>query len=433
VDQAGADLLRIAETAVLVVVDEELAGDPACHPAWPLCRGLGALGFGVVELRGAEDDGEDFSLLMRDFSFLHGSALGLGRPRGRAHDIVLHLGNDSEAREACAHLARSGGSLFASLRFGSSWVEMDSLEQVEHEASKVAKAGGEPCAPIAWVAAGLALQEALIVAGGLEEAVAPESRVCFDAARDSRARDAERSTWPPAYIESAVLDVIGAGAVGTQLLECLAPLLGPGCELRIFDFDHVGPENLAMQPVYSAEDVGQPKAIVMAEKLAPLCHPGVDVQPMALRYEDRPRGLSQPTLRLACPDSFAARRHANGCSLRDGAPLVEAGSSPLAAQQRTYLPGRTACLEHSIPNLSLRAASEQRGDSCSAQPALTLPGTNMICAGMLAAGALRALSPATFGDPSRGTLVYDARFQQRFGVVDVLPPCAHDGRDGPGP
>ena len=61
--------------------------------------------------------------------------------------------------------------------------------------------------------------------------------------------------------------------MGTHLLESIAPMLGPGCELRIVDFDQVGPENLATQPAFSTVDVGRPKAIVMAEKLAPFCDP----------------------------------------------------------------------------------------------------------------------------------------------------------------
>ncbi len=89
------------------------------------------------------------------------------------------------------------------------------------------------------------------------------------------------------------------------------------------------------------------------------------------------------------------------------------------------MPGVTACLEHRIPHLRERARQEQDRASCAEQRAFTLPGTNMICAGLLAAEALRALEPQSFGPPSRGTLVYDARFPQRFGAEAALPPCDH--------
>jgi molybdopterin/thiamine biosynthesis adenylyltransferase len=191
------------------------------------------------------------------------------------------------------------------------------------------------------------------------------------------------------------------------------------------DFDVVGPENLATQPAFSAADVGRAKAMVMAEKLAPFCDPELTIRPMVMRYQDRPPELPAPSLRIACPDTFAARRYANDCSIDDGIPLVEAGSAPLVAQQRSYLPGRTACLQHRIPNLAGRAAAERAPASCSQDRALTLPGTSMVCGGILAAETLRALEPEAFGWPSPGTIVYDARFPERFGVIDPRNPCSH--------
>lgn len=203
------------------------------------------------------------------------------------------------------------------------------------------------------------------------------------------------------------------------------PLLGEACELRIFDFDRVGIENLAVQAAFEPEHVGEPKARVMADQLAPLRDAGVDVRPMVVRYEERSARLARPDLRIACPDNFAARKHANDSSLADGVPLVEAGSSPLAAQVRGYLPGRTACLEHRIPRLAQLAERERDRASCAEDDALTLSGTNMICGGMLAAEALRALDPRRFGPPAAGTLVYDARFAARFGETAMRGPCHH--------
>lgn len=151
---------------------------------------------------------------------------------------------------------------------------------------------------------------------------------------------------------------------------------------------------------------------------------------MVMPYEDRPSTLSRPSLRIACPDTFACRLYVNRQSVRDGVPLAEAGSSPLAAQVRVYVPGHTACLEHRIPNLQKKAAAEQGRASCGRNPARTLPGTNMIIAGILAAEAMRALQPEVFGPPSQGTITYDARAPERFGVVEVRPPCRHLSDDG---
>ena len=108
-------------------------------------------------------------------------------------------------------------------------------------------------------------------------------------------------------------------------------------------------------------------------------------------------------------------------------PLTEAGSSPLAAQQRTYYPGRTACLAHRIRNLAKKVAAENQPASCAVNRALTLPGTIMVIAGILAAETLKAIDPPRFGAPSSTTITYDTRAAQRFGFFDALGPCTHEG------
>jgi molybdopterin/thiamine biosynthesis adenylyltransferase len=117
------------------------------------------------------------------------------------------------------------------------------------------------------------------------------------------------------------------------------------------------------------------------------------------------------------------RYFANNLSISDGVPLIEAGSSPLAAQQRTYYPGATSCLEHRINNLTKKVAEEKQPAGCSANR--TLPGTNMIIGGILAIETLKALNPNRFDFPSKGTITYDARAPQRFGVMDIKQPCKH--------
>jgi molybdopterin/thiamine biosynthesis adenylyltransferase len=193
------------------------------------------------------------------------------------------------------------------------------------------------------------------------------------------------------------------------------------------DFDEIGPENLPVQAAFSPEDVGRSKAQVMAEKLALISDPLLEIRPMLMRYEDRPSTLARPSLRVACVDTFAARKYLNDCALADGVPLVEAGCSPLVAQVRSYLPGRSACLACRIPNLTQRAATERGGAACSRGAAFTLPGTTMIGGGILAVEALKALQPKSFGWPSSGTLTYDARFASRFGVIETRPACHHAG------
>ena len=87
---------------MLIAIDELDLCEPWFHPAWALCRALGALGFGLIRLRGAEVFAEDFSLLMEGLPFAQDDSLLEATP---ACDVVLHLGSDPDSRGACARLA----------------------------------------------------------------------------------------------------------------------------------------------------------------------------------------------------------------------------------------------------------------------------------------------------------------------------------------
>jgi len=264
-----------------------------------------------------------------------------------------------------------------------------------------------------------------MLAGNVELAAPLEAMVIYNAAAEDRATGPVEKSWTVDTVADTVLEVVGAGGIGVHLLESLAPMLGHGCELRIFDPDDVGVENIPLQTPYAISDVGCPKAVVIAKKLKQI-NPALRIRPIPIVYQDRPQHLSCPSARVVCADNWAVRYFANQISVSDGIPLVEAGSSTLAAQQRTYHLGITACLEHRIHNLTEKAAKEKKPESCSRSTALTLPGTNMIIGGILAAEVLKTLDTKRFGFPSRGTITYDARVLRRLGIMDVHPPCEHE-------
>jgi adenylyltransferase/sulfurtransferase len=252
-----------------------------------------------------------------------------------------------------------------------------------------------------------------------------EGPVKYDATAHDSSVEGVRMEWLTESAENAVIDVIGAGAIGVHLLESLAPMLGEGCRLRVFDPDIIESVNLPSQTIYSKEDIGRSKVTAVAEKVQSLSRPGVGIEPYAVTYQNRPKSLLKASVRIIAADNWAVRKYVNDLSFADGVPITEAGSSPLAAQQRTYLPGQTACLACRIPDLAEKAAMETAPNSCSESPALTLPGTVCIAGGILAIETFKALRPEQFGSPSQGTITYDARFSQRFGIVDQQLACRH--------
>lgn len=433
ISDAGVDVLQLAQTSVLIKVGDLVPKRVWQYPVYALCRGLGTLGFGSIYLCGAADYFDDLDKVMRGSNFMQQPGVWL--TEGQAHtaapdaDVIVDMTNDVALESFCNRVSLARSCPCISVVWGHTWVAMSpsviTAAQLG-ELSTLSDPGRlETLSPISRLAAGLALQEILMLAGNVELAAPLEGMVIYNAVAKDRATGAVEKPWTVDTVENTVLEVVGAGGIGVHLLESLASMLGHGCELRIFDPDYVSVVNIPLQTPYVVSDVGYPKAIVITEKLK-RTNPGLKIRPMVVKYQDRPQHLSRPSARVVCADNWAVRYFANQLSVNDGVPLVEAGSSPLAAQQRTYYPGITACLEHRIHNLAEKATKEKKPESCSQSTALTLPGTNMIIGGILAGEVLKALDTKRFGFSSKGTITYDARVPHRFGIMDIQPTCEHE-------
>src|SRR4051794_708864 len=85
------------------------------------------------------------------------------------------------------------------------------------------------------------------------------------------------SWWRQERLASARLLVVGAGALGNEVIKNLA-LLGVGTTYLI-DLDVVEPSNLSRSVLFRAEDGGKPKALVAAARAREL-NPEITVVPM---------------------------------------------------------------------------------------------------------------------------------------------------------
>jgi adenylyltransferase/sulfurtransferase len=428
IKDAGVDVLCLTQTSVLIKVGDIMPEGLRQHPVYALCRGLGALGFGAIYLYGATDYFDELDEIMKGSNFIQQPGMWLMEEQTHATpetDVIIDMTNDVASESFCRQLSLAWSCPCIYLMWGRTWVAMSPSVITAAQLSEpftLGVDGQDILPPISCIASGLALQEVLMFAGNIELAAQLETMVIYNAAAEDRATGPFKH-WTVGTIENAVLEVVGAGGIGVHLLESLVPILGRDCELRIFDPDNVSMENIPLQTPYEVSDIGQPKATVIAEKLKRI-NLSLKIQPLAMNYQDRPQNLSRPSVRIVCADNWAVRYFANNLSISDGVPLVEAGSSPLAAQQRTYHPGVTSCLEHRINNLAKKVIEEKQPISCSANR--TLPGTNMVIGGILASEVLKALEPSRFGFPSRGTIHYDARVPRRFGIMNVRLPCRHE-------
>jgi molybdopterin/thiamine biosynthesis adenylyltransferase len=423
--QAGIRAERLQASSALLIVSDFPISHFRGHPLWPLCRGLWAMGLGRIHVAGALEYLDELESTVADPCLTQ--VPGIWLDAGCADvipdiDLVLELSNRSSSRSVSEQVAADRDVPLLSFAWGSCWAGVGpGSTDFDLQPDRRSTA---PNPAVSRIVAGLAMHEFLIALAELELGAPLEGPVVYNCADVNRTGTQEHPAWDRPHIEGAVIDVIGAGGIGVHLLESLAPLLDAGCTLRLFDADQVCPENISSQIAYRAEDIGRPKARAITEHLIEAAMTRAKIQPFATRYEDQPPDLPRPAIRVLCVDNYATRFAVNELSLADGVPLAEAGGSPFASQQRSYRPGMTPCLAHHIPDLEGKAARESARQSCSRNP-LTLPGTNAIIGGILATEVLHTLTPERYGPPSTGTITYDARFPERFAVVNEQPACCH--------
>ena len=150
--------------------------------------------------------------------------------------------------------------------------------------------------------------------------------------------------WDQQRLAQARVMVVGAGALGNEVLKNLA-LLGVG-HLFIVDFDRVEASNLSRSVLFRSEDAGRPKAEVAAERVQEI-NPDVAVIPF---HGDVTRDLGLGVYRrmdvvIGCLDSREARMAVNRACWRVGRPWVDGALDVLDGLVRVFIPPDSACYE----------------------------------------------------------------------------------------
>ncbi|NLW78332.1 MAG: HesA/MoeB/ThiF family protein [Ruminococcaceae bacterium] len=145
-------------------------------------------------------------------------------------------------------------------------------------------------------------------------------------------------------LAKARVAVLGAGGLGAPVLQYLA-VAGVGA-LTIIDGDVVSPSNLNRQVLYTAADIGRPKALLSAAAVRRL-NPDVAVTPLAqmLTAANAQSLLQGHDAAMFCLDNAAARLLATRAAVALGLPCVEGAVEAFHGRLMMIVPGQGPCYE----------------------------------------------------------------------------------------
>jgi sulfur-carrier protein adenylyltransferase/sulfurtransferase len=147
-----------------------------------------------------------------------------------------------------------------------------------------------------------------------------------------------------ARLRTAKVLVVGAGGLGVPVLSYLA---GAGVgTLGIVESDVLEASNLHRQVAYRMQDVGAPKAALMAQQLGALNpHIAIAVHQERLTATNAASLLEPYDLIIDCSDNFGTKFALNDAAVRAGKPVVFASIYQYEGQLQVYRPEPdSACL-----------------------------------------------------------------------------------------
>jgi molybdopterin/thiamine biosynthesis adenylyltransferase len=150
--------------------------------------------------------------------------------------------------------------------------------------------------------------------------------------------------WRQERLEAARVLVVGAGALGNEVLKNLA-LLGVG-HVTVIDLDEVETSNLSRSVLFRAEDGGQPKAFVAARRALEI-NSAMTIEPI---HGDVITGLglgrfADVDVVIGCLDNREARLWVNRQCWKVGTPWVDAGIQEIQGVVKVFVPPDSACYE----------------------------------------------------------------------------------------
>ncbi len=186
-----------------------------------------------------------------------------------------------------------------------------------------------------------------ITAGTWEEPAMDDRRATpwvLEENRDRFERFRRIAWWDQERLARARVLVVGAGALGNEVLKNLA-LLGVG-RIAVADMDLVERTNLCRSVLFREGDEGRPKARAAARAAGEL-FPGIEAHALVANVlgEVGLGWFRWAEVVVGALDNREARLHVNACCAQMGRPWIDGGIDVLNGIVRGFAPPGTACYE----------------------------------------------------------------------------------------
>ncbi|MBI3158040.1 MAG: ThiF family adenylyltransferase [Chloroflexi bacterium] len=161
------------------------------------------------------------------------------------------------------------------------------------------------------------------------------------------------SWWEREKVRAARVLVVGAGALGNEVVKNLA-LMGIG-NLFILDFDNVEAANLSRSILFRESDSGREKAMLAAARAKEI-NPEINVQYL---HGDVTTAIGLGIFRrmdviIGCLDNREARLAVNRFAYWVNKPWVDGAIQELLGLVRVFVPGQGACFECTLTEQARR-------------------------------------------------------------------------------
>lgn len=166
------------------------------------------------------------------------------------------------------------------------------------------------------------------------------------------------SWWEQERLAAARVLVVGAGALGNEILKLLA-LSGVG-HILIYDMDQIELSNLSRTVLFNESDEGASKAEVAAERVTALNPDAVAVGHSKNIIHEVGQGVFLWADVVICGlDNRLARMFVNSSCARTGRTWIDGAIEGLAGVVRVFDPARTACYECTMNETDRKLVSDR--------------------------------------------------------------------------